>query len=211
MSDDPFAINPLFSAWLDSQSRFLEAHAPFWSQISSTAEGDNDASTADEIWSSARKMGEAWLQTNFADGKGLAQQTLQRMLDPNQFLYAGSDEIGRTMQKLVEAPEFSDIGTLERQGLHATREWIALREASTEYRVVTGKAWTRAFERFSRELVDAPGKVQDGPNAIMRLWLDIANDELIATQRTNDFLSAQRKLLRAAVELRLRVRELGER
>ena len=41
-------------------------------------------------------------------------------------------------------------------------------------------------------------------------WLVIANDELIRTQRTDEFLKAQRELLAAGVTYRLKERELVE-
>ena len=41
-------------------------------------------------------------------------------------------------------------------------------------------------------------------------WLVIANDELIRTQRTDEFLKAQRELLSAGVTYRLKERELVE-
>jgi hypothetical protein len=41
-------------------------------------------------------------------------------------------------------------------------------------------------------------------------WLAVANEELTRTQRTDEFLDAQRKLLRAGVDYRLKERELVE-
>jgi hypothetical protein len=219
MSDDPFSINPLYNAWLKAQGQMLEAQAPFWEQMSgamsSSGTGDMNAVT-EQLWSEARKQGQDWVnrigaRVGFSSAEGgIAQETLQRMMDPGQFLFAGSDEINQTIQKLVEGPEFADIGTLERQGLKTTREWLALREASTEYRMVTAKAWGRAFERFSKEAATDLEAQKSGPRALMNRWLDIANDELIASQRTGEFLAAQRKMLRAGIDYRLREREMVE-
>ncbi|MBT8426053.1 MAG: hypothetical protein KJO67_13835 [Silicimonas sp.] len=219
MSDDPSNVNPIFNAWVRAQAQMFEAQAPFWKQMSESMAplgGEDLTVAAEKFWTDARKRGEDWYarvaaQTGFtAGGEGIAQETLKRMMDPGQFLYAGSDEINQTIQKLVEGPEFADIGTLERQGLKATKEWLALREASAEYRMVTGKAWARAFDRYTKAMAKNPEQWKEGPNAVMRRWLDIANDELIATQRTDAFLNVQRKLLRAGVEYRIRERELVE-
>ena len=132
------------------------------------------------------------------------------MMDPTRFLFAGTDEINQAIQRLVEGPEFADIGTIERQVLKATREWMALREASAAYRGVTSAAWSRAFQTFSAETAKNPGLLQQGFRAVLDRWLVIANEELIRTQRTDDFLKAQRELLSAGVTYRLKERELVE-
>ena len=132
------------------------------------------------------------------------------MMDPTRFLFAGTDEINQAIQRLVEGPEFADIGTIERQVLKATREWMALREASAAYRGVTSAAWSRAFQTFSAETAKNPGLLQQGFRAVLDRWLVIANDELIRTQRTDGFLKAQRELLSAGVTYRLKERELVE-
>ena len=97
------------------------------------------------------KASSRWLSSDSASdgGDGIAEETLRKMMDPTRFLFAGTDEINQAIQRLVEGPEFADIGTIERQVLKATREWMALREASAAYRGVTSAAWTRAFQTFS--------------------------------------------------------------
>ena len=221
MSDDLRSANPFFAAWLDTQSKMLEAQAPFWQQmsetVSSTPAGEALVTSAEKLWSKARAQSEEWtnqLMSKFnvpAGGdEGIARDTLQRMFDPNQFLYAGSDEINQTIQKLVEGPEFADIGMLERRTLKITQEWLALREASAEYRMVTAKAWGKAYERFSKIAMSDPDLWKDGARAATDRWLEIANEELIASQRTEAFLTAQRKLLRAGVDYRMRSREMME-
>lgn len=132
------------------------------------------------------------------------------MLDPTQFFAAGTDEVNRAIQRLVEGPEFTDIGPLERQVLKATGEWIALRRASAAFKAVTAAAWARAFASFSRATTADPSLVTQGPRAVLDRWLKVANEELIRTQRTEPFLKAQRDLLTAGVDYRLKERALVE-
>lgn len=221
MSDDPFSVHPLYNAWLRTQTQMLEAQAPFWQQMANSmtsAAGETDLmASTEKLWADARRQGQEWVKrfgsrAGFTLGaEGIAAETLERMMDPGQFMFAGSDEINLTIQKLVEGPEFSDMATLENQGLKATREWIALREASTEYQAVTAKAWRRAFQTFSKDMAEDSEGWKAGPTAITRRWLNVANEELIHTQRTKEFLTAQRNLLRAGVDYRLREREMVER
>jgi len=174
---------------------------------------------AEVSWKQAERQAQEWIKSasRWASGKdeeghadGIADETLRRMFDPTRFLYAGSDEVNQAIQRLVEGPEFADIGTLERQILKATKEWLNLREASAEYRAITAAAWTRAFETFSKEVATDPDAMSKGMREMIDRWLDVANDELIRTQRTDEFLAAQRKLLRAGVDYRLKERELVE-
>jgi polyhydroxyalkanoate synthase subunit PhaE len=211
--------NPFFDAWMDAGRRFLtpSAAAPFPSLGTPSVA---DAMTrSDENWQLCQrqaadwvKASSRWLTSDSIKGKadGIAEETLRRMLDPTRFLFAGTDEINQAIQRLVEGPEFADIGTIERQLLKATGEWLALREASAAYRGVTAGAWSRAFQTFSKETAKDPRLLQQGFRSVLDRWLGIANDELIRTQRTDEFLKAQRELLAAGVAYRLKERELVE-
>lgn len=209
MAEEPFATTPFGKSWLDMQGRMFEAQSAFWNQMTGKAAAGEDLfSQSEKLWAEARSQTQDWMDR--VSGTGIGNETLRRMMDPGQFMFAGSDEVNQTIQKLVEGPEFSDIGRLEREGLKTTREWAELRAASAEYRIITGKAWMRAFQTFSKELAENPEHLKESPSDLMRRWLDTANTELIATQRTKEFLDAQRKLLRAGIDYRLHARDMIE-
>jgi hypothetical protein len=221
MSGSSGTGNPLFDMWISAQRQFLEAQEPLIGKMRGLEMGGvemSDAMRQAEVsWKAAERQAQEWIKSasRWASGEekseeGIADETLKRMFDPTRFLYAGSDEVNQAIQRLVEGPEFADIGTLERQILKATKEWLNLREASAEYRSITAAAWSRAFETFSKEVATDPDAMSNGPRAMIDRWLNIANDELIRTQRTDDFLAAQRRLLRAGVDYRLKERELVE-
>jgi hypothetical protein len=221
MSGSSGTGNPLFDMWIAAQRQFLEAQEPLIGKMRGLEMGGGDISDAmrqaEVSWKAAERQAQEWIKSasSWASGEekpdeGIADETLKRMFDPTRFLYAGSDEVNQAIQRLVEGPEFADIGTLERQILKATKEWLNLREASAEYRAITAAAWSRAFETFSKEVATDPDAMSNGLRAMIDRWLNIANDELIRTQRTDEFLAAQRKLLRAGVDYRLKERELVE-
>lgn len=223
MADKPKTGNPFVDAWIASQQHFLEAQQPMLESVSGMMGGGDLSETmrrAQGDWELCRKQATDWMEASRrwrTPGKsagdepdGIAEETLRRMLDPTRFLYAGTDEVNQAIQRLVEGPELADIGTLERQVLKATTEWLALREAGAEYRVVTAAAWSRAFETFSKEMMSKPSLMRSGARAVLDRWLELANDELIRTQRTEKFLKAQRKLLAAGVNYRLKERQLVE-
>ncbi len=224
MSEGSGTGNPLFDMWAAAQRQFMEAQEPLMGKMPGMAAGGGDLSDAmrqaEANWKAAERQAQDWVgsMSRFATGEAptgpeedsIAEETMRRMFDPSRFLFAGSDEVNQAIQRLVEGPEFADIGTLERQILKATKEWFQLREASIEYRAITAAAWSRAFETFSKEVATDPDAASRGMRETTDRWLTVANDELIRTQRTDEFLSSQRKLLRAGVDYRLKERELVE-
>ena len=81
---------------------------------------------------------------------------------------------------------------------------------STAYRGVTAAAWYRAFQTFSKEMAADPSAMNQGTRAVLDRCLKIAKDELIRRPRTQEVSAAQRKLLPAGVDYRLKQRELVE-
>lgn len=69
----------------------------------------------------------------------------------------------------------------------------------------------KAAEKY-QSAAGADGKTASGENwrALLGSWTAIANDELLANQRTDEFLLVQRELLQAATEFRARQTEIGE-
>ena len=148
MADVTRTGNPFFDAWMDAGRRFLEPVGqsnPMTAMIGGAGMSDAVA-RAQETWELCQRQTADWVKASSRllssgaasdGGDGIAEETLRKMMDPTRFLYAGTDEINQAIQRLVEGPEFADIGTIERQVLKATREWMALREASAAYRGVT--------------------------------------------------------------------------
>ena len=226
MADTKPPANQMLDAWLAGQREMMKWQENMLGGFRPATGGQDSAGAfgrMQENWELAQRQAADWWKTAermMRTGAGAqetdespdatAQMTLRQMMDPSRFLYAGTDEINQTIQRLVEGPEFADIWTLERRVLKVTREWLALREASAAYRAVTAAAWTRAFQIFTREMTAEPSLWQKGARAVLDRWLAVANDELLRTQRSDEFLVTQRKLLRAGVEYRLKERALVE-
>lgn len=192
-----------------------------WAQAMGSAKPDqqyfeDSLNKAASNWSAWERQFQDWLQASSHwikhakndDENGF--ESLQKMLDPSAFAQAAMDELSSTIQHMVEGPGFSDFGVLEREGLRATQEWMNLRQAEHEYRQVTGAAWARAFMSFSEDVARQPDTLQKTPRELLKQWLQIANEELIATQRSDEYLKVQRKLLRAGSEYRLKQRAVME-
>lgn len=87
--------------------------------------------------------------------------------------------------------------------------WRALAQAGARYRGVVLGAWGRVREEFEiqrRALVDPAGPPPDW-RLLRDRWFAIAEAEFIATQRSGEFLDAQRTALRAASRWRAELTE----
>ena len=71
------------------------------------------------------------------------------------------------------------------------------------------KAWTKAFEQYSKDF-SLDDLKSGNPGEALDAWLDAANEQLLETQRSPDFLDAQRRMLRAANEIKARQAEMAE-
>ena len=75
---------------------------------------------------------------------------------------------------------------------------------------VVKSAWARAYETFTKD--HALEDLQRGDtDEALRTWLDLANKELLDTQRSEEFLDAQRQLTVATTKLRARQSAMAEK
>lgn len=94
----------------------------------------------------------------------------------------------------------------------AAVEWRDYLTALERHRTITGAAWLAAFRAFAEESRraerDAKRLGREPPDwpALVALWQEIADREFAAVQRSDDYLSAQTTLMRAALAARARAR-----
>ena len=213
--------NTLMNIWLDYQSVFNKQQEQLFPKLdpSTKMTMDETMKAARDNWSAWEKQAADWLKAadNWlpADmqkdgGNTLIAESLKRMLDPKYFSFAALDEAIGSVQRMAEGPELADIGVFEKHMLESTSQWLAMREADARYMEITGSAWSRAFQKYSSEISSDWSTLANAPRKALDRWLEIANDELIRTQRQDDFLDASRKLFRSTIEFRIKHRELSE-
>ncbi len=90
----------------------------------------------------------------------------------------------------------------QRDALTASPQWLAYTAALERTRAVMSVAWLNAFKRFTEELAQdrEPGDALPDWEAIQAHWQKAAGAELAAAQRAEDFLAAQRDLIRARLD-----------
>ncbi|MEN3793767.1 poly(R)-hydroxyalkanoic acid synthase subunit PhaE [Fulvimarina sp. MAC3] len=201
--------------WLDAWNSASQA---WWSALEAQQVTGGDRQNDSSIWEFAHRQVDDWWRTYARflkegdnGGGGTTTDMLRRAMDPSQFLTAGSSEINQAIRRLVEAPEFADAGVFERDFLRTGSEWMALQDATNSYRQITTAAWMRVYQTFSNEMMSDSELLQKDARSVLDRWLALANKELIETQRSDEFLEAQRKMLAASVNYRLEQRKHTER
>ena len=135
-----------------------------------------------------------------------------RAADSSLFAAAQGGEISEAIKRMVEGPRLADMWNLDRQVYALMAAWMEVRQRMAAYHAVASVPWNRAYERYSAsagETKDAAAADFDWRKAFSA-WSAIANEEMIRNQRSEEFLTAQRELLRAALELRTRQQEMAD-
>ena len=173
-----------------------------------------DAAAMSELWRSwtalSGSLGRS-MPSISADG-GIAAETLGRMTDPLAMSLAGGGQVGDTIRRMTEGPRFADIGAAEHRMAKLMELWMSVQTAARKYEGIVAGAWMRTNREFAREVSSRSRTETEvrGSKQALRLWLEIANQTLVETHRSTEFLDAQRKLLRQGMEFLLAQREFVE-
>lgn len=198
-------------AWLDGQTQLANTLGGLTSDDTNPM---SDATAMSELWRSWTALGGSLGRTfpGVSAGGGIAAETLGRMTDPLAMSLAGGGEVGNTIRRMTEGPRFADIGAAEHRMAKLMELWISVQTAARTYEGVVAGAWMTANQRFALEISSRSnsGTQVKGSKQALRLWLEIANETLIETHRSPEFLEAQQKLLRQGMEFLLAEREFVE-
>jgi hypothetical protein len=161
-----------------------------------------------ELWRSwtelSGSLGRSWPLTTNAAGGGPP--------DPVWLSLLGGSHVGQAIRQMTEGPQFADVGTFERRTARLTELWLEVRAATSSYQQIVSEAWMFQSQRFGAALTERqpPGADALPAKEAIRLWLEIADKTLMETHRSEGFLTAQRRLLRAGTDFLLAERELVE-
>jgi len=170
-----------------------------------------------ELWSATTSMAGTLAAAIPSTPKGDAlkgdttvEETFRKMVDPQTWL-GSMGEMDQALARMAEGPRLADLWEVERRHARVLQAWMTVRRRGIEHNVVLLEAWQRASRRFSEELTQtsADGHAPDA-KAALALWTDVANKELLETQRSEPFLQAQTAMIRASTELQLAQQEVVE-
>lgn len=158
-----------------------------------------DSAEADALWRMAEVQADgvralAVHLARLADSAPGAA-TLERFLDPGQWLFGGFGAPDPAMRRLIAQPVGSDMG---RAALPHTPEARALTRALNRHRALVAGAFARMAERFAAAMAADP---QPTPQALQAMWVGAAQalDDL---HGTDVFMSSQAQVVQAGLALR---------
>jgi len=187
--------------WLEGSRAFLNANVD-----------------AARLWPQCQQMFATWsrVASKMAGGAGAARagdHDGEHPFDPVGWMRAEGQGRMADLWRWLEGPDFAGILDEHRRVLRESREWMAYVTALEQMQAVTAAGWMQAFRRFidmlSRKMEAARDSDTEDPDwETMRvLWREIADVELAEMQRSDDYLTAQRELIRTQVDLRQVLRE----
>lgn len=224
-NDNKQTGNPIFDLWLSNQQQFLDAQKQWMKPAAGSQATFPNADFLDrsmQSWQRCEEQYTHWMKAaeNWVGGPAKAAapeadgdysaQALAYLLNPTTFMRSGFEMMDSVFRKLVNGPEFADIGMLEKKLLKTGQDWQAYRDASHRFQEVIASAWLRAYQHFSDEFFDGMKDENIGSEEILQRWLKIADEELVKTLRSPEFLDAQRELFATGTAYKLKYREFAE-
>jgi hypothetical protein len=221
MSDKPMnwmdQAGNLFKQWTDQQETFVRGMVTGAGTfntgtptVTSAAVGMSEGlRQAQDLWQSSM---EKWVDIakQALPQSGITSESLKRLFDPSQWAQAGLGPLDAAIEHLVEGPSYATLWTLDRKVLKAQKLRTEWSKDLAAYQVLMHGAWNEAVKRFLSEINDAKGTPITSWRELTDVWIQIANDTLVETHRTPEFLEAQRRLTRSGAECRLMEREIVE-
>ena len=207
----------LYKQWAAQQQNVLRALAggPGLFGIGGTA----TANAPTDVTEGLRKAQALW-QSSMEQWVALAQQAMPRLgitgeslktlFDPSQWAQAGLGPLDAAIEHLVEGPSYATLWTLDRKLVKAQKLRAEWANDLAAFQVLMHGAWNEAVKRFLREINDTHGTPITSWRELTDVWVKVANDTLLETHRTPEFLEAQRRLTRSGAECRLQEREIAE-
>ena len=155
-----------------------------------------------EDWAALAK--DAWAQ-----GGKFDPAAMQKLFDPAEWKRAGS-HFDMGLEKLTEGPTYATLWDLDKKMLNTQKLWVERARDVEHYWEVIQAAWSRALERFMKQLNDPKDEPIRSGRQMLDAWLVTANGALLEMHRSKQFLEAQRRMTRSSTEYRLAEREIAE-
>jgi hypothetical protein len=123
---------------------------------------------------------------------------------------AGND-LAEAIERMAGGPRLADVVDFDRKLANMAAAWSELQSKLAAYQVVASRPWMRAAQQYNEKKPQTgAGGDSAGWREQLGAWNELANEELIANQRSEEFLVAQKQLLQAATQFRNRQSEIAD-
>ncbi|MFT6790936.1 MAG: class III poly(R)-hydroxyalkanoic acid synthase PhaE subunit [Cellvibrionaceae bacterium] len=138
--------------------------------------------------------------------------TLADMSNPNNWLKYSGDTFDIGADKLSEGPSFSGGGDIDQRMEKVSDGWRELSERSRKYHTIVFSRWAEAYSSFMDNLktLAAEEEAAITPRQLVDMWSHTANEKLLELHRSEEFLNAQRAVIRASMQYRLNEKAVAE-
>jgi len=203
--------------WLAAQQAMWKGLFPWASPPAAGAPAPREVSPLEQQFNELRDTWQESVRkwTEFAKdapaGELPSPEKLREMFAPTSWSGPGAGVLDTALQRVLDGPRYATLWDMDRKMLELQRLTLKRDKQVVAYQAVVQKAWNTAFERFTKALAAEPDASRKlGWRALTDRWLATANDTLIEVHRSEAFLQAQSRMLRAASDRHLKERELAE-
>lgn len=139
-------------------------------------------------------------------------KALADISNPKTWLQYSGDYFDLGIHKLSEGPFFSGITDIDQRMAQLNSSWMELFKQSKLYHAIVFDRWSQAYAKFIDQLVEYKKNQTEpvAPKTLIDLWGKIANQELLELHRTEEFLDAQKAVIRASLQYRLNEKNIAE-
>jgi hypothetical protein len=137
-------------------------------------------------------------------------QALREMFAPARWSGGGTGAFDTGLQRVIEGPKYATLWDLDRKLVELQQLAMKRDKATGAFQAVVQRGWNTAFERFTKDLSSATRQAPTTWRGLTDRWLAVANETLIEVHRSEAFVEAQSRLLRAASDYRLQERAMAE-
>ena len=168
---------------------------------------------ANPFRAAAAQWMESWRAMAGANA-GLSENWSNSMLqffkgsEASGFGTSGGKEFFDAIEQLTKGPRLADVFDFDRKLANLMSAWAELQRKLARYQVIAARPWMRAAEQYSSQR--PPSDAMKGWREQVAAWNLIADKELIANQRSEEFLSAQKELLQAATDFRMQQSKMAD-
>jgi len=118
------------------------------------------------------------------------------------------NDLAEAIERMAKGPRLADVLDFDRKLANMTAAWGELQSKLAAYQLVASRPWMRAAQQYEMKMPQAGEGA--GWREKLGAWNELANEELIAHQRSEEFLVAQKQLLQAATEFKARQSEISD-
>jgi polyhydroxyalkanoate synthase subunit PhaE len=123
---------------------------------------------------------------------------------------AAGNDLAEAIERMAGGPRLADVVDFDRKLANMAAAWSELQGKLAAYQVVASRPWMRAAQQYKARKQAGEQGDNAGWREQLGAWNELANEELIANQRSEEFLVAQKQLLQAATEFRTRQSEIAD-